>query len=108
MRFMTNRESSELAYWCRVVSEMKPGECLDIDRFDLMDIPSFEHNEATFTPPDRILGNIIGSAYTHSYRISGDGQKVTFTRHENSGQRRHSDPDDEYRLRMIKERQQYR
>jgi hypothetical protein len=65
-----------------------------------MDIIGFEHNEAFFTPADRILGNIMGSAYTHSYEVRPDG-KVTFIRHENTGVRRHNDPDDAYRLARL-------
>lgn len=82
---------------------MKPGECLDVDYRDLHDIASYEHNEATFTPADRILGNIMGSAYTHSYQQIPDG-RVRFTRHENTGARRHGDPDDAFRLARFHER----
>jgi len=85
--------NSPLGFWCRKVAALKPGQCLDIDVRDLQDIPSFIHNEATFTPADRILGNIIGSNWTHSYQIHPSGAKVTFMRHEDNGTRRSYDPD---------------
>lgn len=72
---------------------MKPGERLTVDMRDLERIPSFEHKGATFTPPDRILGNIVGAGYTHSYDIDPFSRRVTFARHENTGQQRHEDPD---------------
>lgn len=104
MRFETGRSAAALSHYCKLVSRMKPGECIDIPRLDLMEISSYEHNEALFAPADRVLGNIMGSAYTHSYAISPDGQKVTFMRHQNTGQKRHGDPDDDYRIKMLRER----
>lgn len=97
------RSRSALAFWCKEVARMKPGECLEIDPMDLRDIASHEHNEATFGPADRILGNIVGSAYTHSYERMLDG-RIRFMRHENTGARRHNDPDDAYRLAQFQER----
>lgn len=90
---ITANPNTRLGYWCRKVSELTPGRCLDIDIRDLSDIPSFEHNNATFTPADRILGNIIGSNYTHSYRVHPSGSKVTFMCHEDDGTIRSTDPD---------------
>lgn len=85
--------SSHLGYWCRKVSQMKPGERLDVSGQALRDIPSYEHNGAVFTPADRVLGNIIGSAYTHSYTVHPYEDTVTFMRHEDNGTRRSADPD---------------
>ena len=79
--------------WCYEISKMKPGECIEVDMRDLMDIPSFAHNGATFTPADRILENIMGSAYTHSYRVGPSGRTVVFMRHEDTGERRYQSPD---------------
>jgi hypothetical protein len=90
---ITADHRSQLGYWCRKVAEMKPGQFLQVDVRELDDIPSYEHNDATFTPADRILGNIVGSAYTHSYRVALDSRSVTFARHEDTGERRHEDPD---------------
>lgn len=96
----TANPHSPLGYWCRKVAAMKPGERLEVDRRDLQDIPSYEHNFATFTPADRILGNIVGSAYTHSFRIRPDNGHIVFERHEETGKRFYHDPDDEYRLSL--------
>lgn len=84
---------SKLGYVCRMVASMKPGECLDLDRYDLMDIPGFEHNGARFTPADRVLENIVGSAYTHNYREHPNGRTITFIRFEDTGARHYTSPD---------------
>lgn len=73
---ITADPNTPLGYWCRKVAEMKPGQAMDVPLLDLMDIASFEHNDATFTPPDRILGNIIGSAYTHSRPYVADAPRA--------------------------------
>lgn len=91
-----------LGYMCRKVASLKPGECLDVDIRELRDIPSFDHNDATFTPADRILGNIVGSAYTHSFDINPIRGVVTFRRHENTGERRYKDPDHDIRLERLR------
>lgn len=89
----TAAPSSKLAYICEHVMRMKPGECLKLDRRELSDVPSYEHNGATFAPADRVLGNIVGSAYTHSYRIDPATGDVTFERHEYTGEVRYRSPD---------------
>lgn len=95
------RSDLALAFWCDKVAGMKPGQRLDVSVDDLRDIITYEHNDAQFTPPDRILGNIMGSAFTHSFEASLDGRKVTFIRHENTGVRRYNEPDDAIRLRRL-------
>ncbi len=97
------RSSRELAYWCDKISNLKEGECLDVDLRELRDISSFEHNDSTFTPADRILGNIIGSAYTHSFEVHPYKPIVTFKRHKNNGQIRYKEPDHEFRLRRLRD-----
>lgn len=82
-----------LEHWCGQVAAMKPGEWLTVDTRALMGIASFEHNGATFTPADRILENIIGSAWTHSYDVDFAGRTVTFRRFEESDTRRYVSPD---------------
>lgn len=84
-----------------MVDNMKEGEWLDVSIEDLRDIPSFEHNFATFNPADRVLGNICGSAYTHSYETRMDGRAVTFKRHKDTGEVRYKEPDHEYRLQRL-------
>lgn len=82
-----------LGRWCREVARMKPGQCLEIDVLELQLIPGFEHNGARWTPADRILENIVGSAYTHSYRVHPSGRTVVFMRHEETGRRYYESPD---------------
>jgi hypothetical protein len=86
-----------LGEMCRQVAAMKPGECLDVEMRDLREIPSFQHNGVTFTPADRVLGNIVGAAYTHSFEVHPSGKWVTFMCHENTGVRRHKEPDHDIR-----------
>jgi hypothetical protein len=93
-----------LGHICMQVAKMKPGECLEVDIYSLRDIPSFEHNGATFSPADRVLGNIVGSAYTHSFDVNPMQGTVTFRRHENTGERRYKDPDHDIRLAWARER----
>jgi len=75
---------------------MKPGLSIEIDLMVLREIPSFTqftHNDAMFTPADMVLGNIVGSAYTHSYTVDPMSGDVTFVRHEDTGKRHYQDPD---------------
>jgi hypothetical protein len=78
---------------CSHIDGMKPGQRLTVDRMALADIPSFFHNDAEFTPADRVLGNIVGSAFTHSYTVDHMNGNVTFHRHEDTGERRYEAPD---------------
>lgn len=83
-----------LAHVCDAVAFMKPGECLCVSAFELkFEVPSFFHNGAEFRPADRVLGNIIGSAYTHSYTEDRTNDTITFCRHEETGQRYYTAPD---------------
>ena len=78
---------------CEDVESMKPGQRYKVSRFDLAEIPSFIHKDALFAPADRVLGNIMGSADTHSYTVDPMTGDVTFIRHEKTGNRYYSDPD---------------
>lgn len=86
---------------CDEVSCMRPGEWLTIDRYVLSGIPRMWHNDTEFQPHHRVLENIIGSAYTHSARINMEDGSVTFMRHENTGERHYSSPDDAVRSRRL-------
>lgn len=90
---ITADRNTILGMICAEVARMKPGQCIKIDRMDLREIPSFTHNDAMFTPADRVLGNIVGSAYTHSYTVDPMSGDVTFVRHEDTGKRHYQDPD---------------
>lgn len=45
------------------VGALQPGESLDIKAGVLRDVPPLHHNGATWTPEERVLENVIGSAY---------------------------------------------
>lgn len=91
--FENEHSRRALEHWVERVSQLKPGQLLYVYPHDLQDIQSHEHNGATFSPADRILGNIVGSAYTHSYSMHPSGRFVTFERHEDTGVVWHRDPD---------------
>lgn len=90
---ITARPGTALWRWCRKVDSMKPGERLGVSLDDLWGIEGYDHNGARFTPADRILENIVGSSYTHSYTLHPDHRSVTFCRHEETGKRYSSSPD---------------
>jgi hypothetical protein len=98
---ITADPSTYLGYVCQQVASMKPGECFEIHMRDLRQVGSFEHNDALFTPADRVLGNIVGSAYTHSFDVNEMKGTVTFRRHEDTGERRYKDPDHDIRLARL-------
>lgn len=77
----------------RLVASMAVGEFLTVSIVDLNEISTIEHNGARFTPPDRVLENIMGSALTHSYEVSAFNHSVTFFRHANTGAVRYRSPD---------------
>lgn len=78
---------------CRRVAAMLPGEKLAVPFEALREIPSYEHKGATFTAPDRVLGNITGAAFTHSFWEEPHTQVVIFERHRDTGKRHYTDPD---------------
>jgi hypothetical protein len=92
---ITSDPNSALGIVCRIVSDLRPGECCKFDRYDplLRDIPEYEHNGARFRAPDRVLGNIVGSRYTHSWREDWLDGGVIFERHDETGAVRYEDPD---------------
>lgn len=63
------------------------------DPVRLAALGTFEHNGALFTAADRILGNIVGSGYTHSFRVDPLDGSVVFRRHEETDRRTYIDPD---------------
>lgn len=94
--FVSSWESyvAQFDYMVKLVSEMTPGDSLTVLPEILQELaPGFEYNGAIFTPADRILENVIGSAYTHSYFYDYMSGRVTFTRHKNTGEIRYESPD---------------
>lgn len=70
---------------CLEVARLKPGESIAFGYEILCDIPSFHYNGAWFSPADRVLENIVGSGYTHSYAMDIDEETFTFHRHKEPG-----------------------
>lgn len=82
-----------LGYLCARVDRLQPGEYLKIERHMMKEIPRYYHNGVEFTPADRVLENIIGSAYTHSYTVDERTGDVVFRRHRETGERHYTSPD---------------
>ena len=90
---ITADRNSILGMVCADVDSMAVGQCLKLSRIDLRHIAGFEHNGAQFRPEDRVLENIVGSGFTHSYTVDPMTGDVTFRRHENTGELRYQSPD---------------
>lgn len=90
---MITAHSGLLREICEIVDGLITGECVTFDWYMLRDIATYSHNNTVFTAPDRILGNIVGSAYTHSYTQNRMDGTVTFHRHKEDGTVYHRDPD---------------
>jgi len=90
---ITADPDSKLGFWCAKIDAMEVGTFFEVSHIDLDGIEPIHHNGVDFTAPDRILGNIVGSSYTHSYSINEYTGVVRFARHENTGEFRHTDPD---------------
>lgn len=99
---ITAHPDTKLYYLCRAVVSLKAGERIEIDRFDLRDVEQFTHNDALFTVPDRILGNIVGSAYEFSFRADPRTGNVVFSRHKNDGTVHYREPDEAYRIARLR------
>jgi hypothetical protein len=90
---ITATPGTALGRLCRLVAQLEPGQCRIISHQDLAEVRSFEHNDATFTPADRVLGNICGSAYSHSFSVRPDGSGVEFCAHTIGDRIRYVSPD---------------
>lgn len=58
-----------------LVSSLRPGEQIEIDTFEF-EVPTLEE----FTPPDRVLENIVGSAYEFRYHKPPMRRVIVFER----------------------------
>lgn len=77
---------------CARVASLKPGENIQISRHTIRRITSFWHKGAQFTGADRVLENIMGSAYTHDYIETFNGD-IVFRRYADTGKRYYVSPD---------------
>lgn len=93
MLIETEESRRALERICACVVRMQPGQRLRIARRQFKDIVGHVHNGAAFTPPDRVLENIVGAAYTHDYRIDPATGDVIFSRYEDTGERHYVSPD---------------
>jgi len=67
----------EMAMWIR---QLKPGEQCKVDRLELRQIAPPINIGATWEPPDRVMENIIGSAYEFQYWEDRKNGTVYFRR----------------------------
>ncbi len=85
-----------------LVSNLKPGQQIEISRNLLREVGSREYNGATFTPADNIMENIIGSAYEFWYQEVFATGNVIFgrlCRPLSDGGRTYTSPDRRYKSR---------
>ncbi len=70
-------------YTLHSVTSLKPGQSISIC-WNLLkaDFPAERHNGVVFSPPDRLLENIIGSAYEYGYNTDPLKNRVVFFRLE--------------------------
>jgi len=67
----------------RRVASLKPGECIQFSAIELSNtVQGYHYNGVFFTPADRIMENIIGSAYEFNYTENAITGAVTFCRLE--------------------------
>ena len=65
----------------KLVRQLKKGESIEFDLdFINLHVQGFYHNEAYFTPADRVLENIIGSAYEYEYSENPINGNIAFHR----------------------------
>lgn len=69
-----------LQYLSRLVGRLKPGHAITISHDAMREVSGFEHNGGAFTPADRILENVVGSAYEFLYTEHPFTRDVTFFR----------------------------
>lgn len=61
------------------IKRLKPGQAIQYSRYELIDkVPGFHHNDAYFSPANRVLENIMGSAYEYYYEEKLDGDIVFY------------------------------
>jgi hypothetical protein len=82
MLFRSKYSQDTLDYLAQMIAKLKPGERINVPRSTLADIGSYNYNGATFTPPDQVLENIMGSSGGWGYDIDPIDGKVIFWRRE--------------------------
>lgn len=85
------RANTTFADVVRAVASLKPGQCVSFDRYTMREIPTFEHKGFHFSAADRVLENVVGSAYGWTYLpdpLSGSCSFERMVRTEFDGGRR--------------------
>lgn len=79
------------------VAQLGKGQSIEVTAAALeLHYPAFRHNGVLFTSADRVLEQIMGSAYEFSYRVNGPKRTVTFSRLEDpltDGRKSYESPD---------------
>jgi hypothetical protein len=102
--FRSEREQRALDFVKKHITRLRPGQRIDIAGSVLRDIPTMHHNGYAFTPPDRVLENIVGSSYEYRYHFNMKGDIVTFERLEaplSGGRRAYVSPDRRDRYQYV-------
>lgn len=90
-----NKRAMSIRRWIiGLVSRLKPGEHIAIDSQMIEEaFRSFWHKGAQFTPADRVLENVVGSAWGWSYSEDLYNRHITFKRILDDGERTYVSPD---------------
>ena len=72
-----------LAKLCEMVCRLEPGQCIAITHHDfvLHEVDGYRHsgNGVYFDPGDKVMGNIIGSSYTHTKSTDHNPERMAIT-----------------------------
>lgn len=61
------------------VRKLKPGQAIQFSMYELKEnVPGYHYNGAYFSPADRVLENIIGSAYEFRYQENFNGDVIFY------------------------------
>lgn len=74
-----DRHQRALDFAVKMVKDLRPGQRIGLSGSVLEDIAPLHHNGYAWTPPDRVLENIVGSSYEFRYFCDYQGS-ATFER----------------------------
>lgn len=75
-----DRRQRALDFAVKMVKRLRPGQRIVLPGSVLEDIAPLHHNGYAWTPPDRVLENIVGSSFEFRYHCDYCKGDVTFER----------------------------
>jgi len=72
-----------MSFTLHTVKSLQPGQSVHVDWRQLeSEFPFQQYNGAMFSPPDRLLENVMGSSFEYGYTINPADRTVMFFRLE--------------------------